>query len=574
MSRNITVTFLGTTSGGGPTETRNCSSLVVEPLGDGQLWMVDCAEGTVRQFALQPYRSNVEQRRLRVSQVNKIFITHMHADHTMGLLTLLRNVLGIPKPPSAIAPDAPPPNASHPRVEIFGPRGVRRMLRTLWHLTHTHSEHPYVVHELLFKGEQPSIAADVSESDAGIAEVDVRRESECVGRDIWCDDDGFWRGIVDVPADRHRWGALVDAGPIEHRDPCIGYIIREIPQYQLTSSSPLPRKLVLLGDTCDPSPLIPLIHAEPPLAVSSPEALPEFDPTDSGFPIRIPVSLLVHEATDAYIPPSVDQYERTGRNRTQDSVEAKTRDRGHSTPAMAGAFARRIGAERLVLNHIGARFPAPEVPPSRSGLEKFRQGCMREIERQAAQTWGSPSRWRVHPQAAWDFLSVVIPPNPARVVEEVGAPSGALVDDMAEGALPGSAGGVPGAEESGTEVEMEEGRLQSAAPLSIDHADRLAERYGSSAESMGVAHHRKRGRDGSAGRVESSGASGRGGYEGKRGYGTWARGGGSGSGSGSGSRGGGGRGARGDGERGGRAGFRGRGRGGGYENKRARGRGG
>ncbi|KAI0357296.1 hypothetical protein OH77DRAFT_1399381, partial [Trametes cingulata] len=108
MSRNITVTFLGTTSGGGPTETRNCSSLVVEPLGDGSLWMVDCAEGTVRQFTLQPFNRNTENRRLRVSQVSKIFITHMHADHTMGLLTVLRNVLGIPKPPSAVAPDTPP----------------------------------------------------------------------------------------------------------------------------------------------------------------------------------------------------------------------------------------------------------------------------------------------------------------------------------------------------------------------------------------------------------------------------------------------------------------------------------
>lgn len=38
VAQDITVTFLGTSSGGGPTKTRNCSSLVVDMLGDGTLW--------------------------------------------------------------------------------------------------------------------------------------------------------------------------------------------------------------------------------------------------------------------------------------------------------------------------------------------------------------------------------------------------------------------------------------------------------------------------------------------------------------------------------------------------------
>lgn len=76
----------------------------------------------------------------------------------------------------------------------------------------------------------------------------------------------------------------------------------------------------------------------------------------------LPVSLLVHEATDAYLPPRVDPERRTGKNRTQESVLAKTLERGHSTPAMAGAFAGKIGAERLVMNHIGARCVSSYVP--------------------------------------------------------------------------------------------------------------------------------------------------------------------------------------------------------------------
>ncbi|KAI0749184.1 beta-lactamase-like protein [Daedaleopsis nitida] len=400
MSHNIALTFVGTTSGGGPTETRNCSSLVVDALGNGSLWMVDCAEGTVRQFALQPSRSG--QPRLRLARVSKMFITHMHADHTMGTLTFLRNVLGA-APPSSTNP--PPPNRRPPQVEIYGPRGIRRMLRTLWHATHTHSEHAFVVHELLFPGEDASVLADAQEGE--VDEADVRRESECVGRDITVDEDGFWTSIFSIPPKYSHCGVVVDAGPILHRDPCIGYIIREVPPTPFNPYSRLPRKLVILGDTHDPSPLIPLIHSDPPFALS----LPDIDPLGSGHAVKMPVSLLVHEATDAFIPRTIDPDARTGRNRTKASVDAKTVERGHSTPAMAGRFARRIGAERLVLNHIGARFPAPN--PSQHGPQaKFRLACMREIERQAAESWIPGGRRGVRPQAAWDFLSVVVPPNP------------------------------------------------------------------------------------------------------------------------------------------------------------------
>lgn len=38
MAQDITVTFLGTSSGGGPTKSRNCSSLVLDILGDETLW--------------------------------------------------------------------------------------------------------------------------------------------------------------------------------------------------------------------------------------------------------------------------------------------------------------------------------------------------------------------------------------------------------------------------------------------------------------------------------------------------------------------------------------------------------
>lgn len=92
------------------------------------------------------------------------------------------------------------------------------------------------------------------------------------------------------------------------------------------------RKIVLLGDTNDPDGIIPLVNSSP------------------GH-----VALAVHEATDCYIPNEVDPYQKTGKNRSAESVHALSLQRGHSTPRMAGKFANEVGARRLVLNHLGAR---------------------------------------------------------------------------------------------------------------------------------------------------------------------------------------------------------------------------
>jgi len=40
MSQWMTATFMGTSSGGGPSESRNCSSLVLDVVGDGSLWSI------------------------------------------------------------------------------------------------------------------------------------------------------------------------------------------------------------------------------------------------------------------------------------------------------------------------------------------------------------------------------------------------------------------------------------------------------------------------------------------------------------------------------------------------------
>ncbi len=73
------ITFLGTSSGV-PTKSRNVSSIALRHIQRGELWLFDCGEGTQHQIL----RSE-----LKASQLKKIFVTHMHGDHTFGLMGLL-----------------------------------------------------------------------------------------------------------------------------------------------------------------------------------------------------------------------------------------------------------------------------------------------------------------------------------------------------------------------------------------------------------------------------------------------------------------------------------------------------
>ncbi|GAW01946.1 Zinc phosphodiesterase ELAC protein 1 [Lentinula edodes] len=332
LTSTMTVTFLGTSSGGGPSTSRNCSSLVADVLGDGSLWMVDCAEGTLRQFQLQPLYS-ADRSNPRLSQVKKIFITHMHADHVMGIVPILRNLL-FPVPVGENADKLQALRKPHPAIEIYGPAGIRTFIRSILKMTFTRMSDNYVVHELLASADQ-----------ATSCDPKVMHPNEVAGEDIFCSaGDGLWRVVAQG---KGIFGpVVVDAGPIIHRDPCIGYVFRE---------------------TAKP------FHPSP--------------------------SLLIHEAADAYIPQEIDPKSK----RSYDAVKEKALARGHSLPEMAGAFARTIGAQKLVLNHLGGRFPLPN-PNEGYRVKSIRSNVIAEIERQATEAWGMGTA-----RAAWDFMRVAIP---------------------------------------------------------------------------------------------------------------------------------------------------------------------
>jgi ribonuclease Z len=93
----VKVTFLGT-GGSVPTKKRNLPSLAVRT--DGGLVMFDCGEGTQKQFLIAKLGFNREMR---------ILISHMHADHILGIPGILHSMSFMGRSRG---------------LEIYGPSGI------------------------------------------------------------------------------------------------------------------------------------------------------------------------------------------------------------------------------------------------------------------------------------------------------------------------------------------------------------------------------------------------------------------------------------------------------------------
>lgn len=117
------ITFLGTSSGV-PTRSRNVSSVALRLPQRAELWLFDCGEGTQHQIL----RSD-----LKISQLSRIFITHMHGDHIFGLMGLLASC--------GLAGNVR-------RVDIYGPQELNEYLQACRRYSHTHFSYPVKVHPI------------------------------------------------------------------------------------------------------------------------------------------------------------------------------------------------------------------------------------------------------------------------------------------------------------------------------------------------------------------------------------------------------------------------------------------
>lgn len=416
---DASIVFLGTCSMR-PSPTRNVSGNAIRI---GREWtIVDCGEGTQHQILKCASHSNCA--RISPGHITRILITHLHGDHCFGLpglMCLIDNaVAAMVNDPTSDNNDSKSSASKRKRrtkcpkesideniVHIVGPHGLRNMIRAMLLSSCTGISFRFRVDELWTERDvrQHQGMQQSSNGCAHFATVFglANHPSEMAGMDVLPNPDSTWT----IPT--HPAGGPIAASwrlcaaPLQHTIDSVGYVFMERPQrgslnvtrvlrdrlltdenkvYQKTMgiSNPLQllgflqkgerasikeggaivqlnpeeyvsppimgRKLVVLGDTCDSRQLAGLAAN---------------------------ADMIVHEATNAAIEDG----------ETKDAVAKLAVSRGHSTPEMAGAFARACGAKQLVLTHFSSRYKGDNSVKSIA--------VMNQIVGQAVETFESNS---------------------------------------------------------------------------------------------------------------------------------------------------------------------------------------
>jgi ribonuclease Z len=247
-------------------------------------------------------------------------------------------------------------------VEIYGPLGTRLYVRAALKTTHTNLEGRCRVHELRFR-DDPLVTDEQNITP---------HKCELEGENILQGLDGTWKTI-------HEDSLLeVHAAPILHSVPCVGYIVCEkpipgkidkaayIPHLERNKAELLKVGIRNIGVKLGDLQRGLTVHLPDGTVLKPPEPRPGFkvvilgdtyDPSGTA-ELAAGADILVHEATNAFLPEFEGIKERA--TDTVEMVEQRCRSHGHSTPQMAGAFATRIGAKNLILNHFSARYPGDD----------------------------------------------------------------------------------------------------------------------------------------------------------------------------------------------------------------------
>ncbi|MGI0131507.1 MAG: ribonuclease Z [Thermoplasmata archaeon] len=115
------LTFLGT-AGSWPTKERSASAIALDT--DSELVLLDCGEGTQRQF----FQSSASFMRVR-----RVFITHFHGDHFLGLPGLIQSMCL---------------NHRSEPLDLYGPPDAREMFERVLRMGYFTLRFPVEIHPL------------------------------------------------------------------------------------------------------------------------------------------------------------------------------------------------------------------------------------------------------------------------------------------------------------------------------------------------------------------------------------------------------------------------------------------
>ncbi|HIE19320.1 TPA: ribonuclease Z [Candidatus Bathyarchaeota archaeon] len=118
---SLRITFLGTAASI-PTSTRALSAVGLKR--EGELFLFDCGEGTQRQMITA---------KIGFNRKTRIFITHMHGDHILGLPGLLQTM-------SLLGRDKP--------LQIYGPQGIVEFIDAIKRTVRFSLKFPVEVYEI------------------------------------------------------------------------------------------------------------------------------------------------------------------------------------------------------------------------------------------------------------------------------------------------------------------------------------------------------------------------------------------------------------------------------------------
>lgn len=401
---DMSITFFGTASCI-PCVTRGVNSVALRYLSD--TWVFDVGEGT---------QVKIQQSVIKPSRIRKIFITHLHGDHSFGLPGFLC-LLG----QAAMEERTGTGGGTIEPIDVYGPEGIRDLIRATLQLTYSRIAIPHRIHELknvtylhnyqFGKSNAPVIKRINAPFDPVYGERDG-------GLDIYPDKDGVYNLCSEEKLEAF-------AVSIQHTVPCVGFVVQEkdrLGALKVDTLQPIVernkaglnaisdyannyravykdikalgvndlmrfpdgtivygkdvneptvrgRKIVILGDNCDASNIIP---------------------------IGKKADVLIHEATNCYLP-EMDV------GKTAESVERDTMNHGHSTPQMAGALAHKLEAKKLLLSHFSLRYLGDSSENSMKTMWRIE-----DLARRRATRLTAPNDII----AAWDLMTINLPFRP------------------------------------------------------------------------------------------------------------------------------------------------------------------